>query len=125
MHYSTIPEEVMVTFFVGFPLGVPIDSIVLTTSMPSMTFPKTTCFPSSYIEGQKRFSFTRGDPAVRCAYPWSGDGGDEKLRAIGVTSGIGHGEQAGSGVLVLKVLIYRMRTFRKEPTRGGPSGNTL
>ena len=48
------------------------------------------------------------------AYPWGGNSGDEKLGAISVTSGIGHGEQAGSGVLVFKVLVYRMRRFRKE-----------
>ena len=38
----------MVTFLEVFPLGLPTASIRLTTSSPSITFPKTTCFPSSH-----------------------------------------------------------------------------
>ncbi|EMS62570.1 hypothetical protein CFC21_000100 [Triticum aestivum] len=39
----------MTTFFFGrSPLSVSDDSIVLTMSMPSRTWPKTTCLPSSH-----------------------------------------------------------------------------
>jgi hypothetical protein len=33
------------------------------------------------------------------------DGGDEELRAVGVLSGVGHGEETLLGVLELEVLV--------------------
>ena len=33
------------------------------------------------------------------------DGGDEELRAVGVPASVGHGKEAGLGVLELEVLI--------------------
>lgn len=42
------PEAVMVTLDFGRPPGVPSASTLLTTSMPSMTSPKTTCLSSSH-----------------------------------------------------------------------------
>ena len=36
----------MVTCALGFPSGVPLASIALTTSWPLSTSPNTTCFPS-------------------------------------------------------------------------------
>ena len=38
----------MTTFLLGVPLCEPIASTALTTSMPSITWPKTTCLPSSH-----------------------------------------------------------------------------
>ena len=37
--------------------------------------------------------------------PRGNDRGDEELRAVGVLSGVGHGEHAGLGVLQLEVLV--------------------
>ena len=45
--YSSIPDEVTLTFFLGAPLSVPTVSISLTTFIPSTTLPKTTCRSSN------------------------------------------------------------------------------
>lgn len=37
--------------------------------------------------------------------PGAGDGGHEELGAVGVGAGVGHGQETGSGVLGLEVLI--------------------
>lgn len=37
--------------------------------------------------------------------PWSRDGGDEELRAVGVFAGVSHAEPAGAVVLQLEVLV--------------------
>jgi len=42
---------------------------------------------------------------VRVIEPRGDDGGDEELGAVGVLSGVGHGEDVGLGVLELEVLI--------------------
>lgn len=49
LHSSSVssPESTILTFFEGAPLWEPTDSTFVTTSMPSITFPKTTCRPSS------------------------------------------------------------------------------
>lgn len=39
--------------------------------------------------------------------PWGG-GSDEELGAIGVLSGVGHGEKTGLGVLQLEVLVCEL-----------------
>eukprot|EP00961_Rhodomonas_salina_P236894 3202106-Rhodomonas_salina.4 len=39
------PQSIIVTFFEGFPEFEPTSSIFFTTSYPSKTSPKTTCFP--------------------------------------------------------------------------------
>ena len=44
---TSSPQLAMVTFSVGFPDFVPNFSIFWTTEIPEITFPKTTCFPSS------------------------------------------------------------------------------
>lgn len=38
------------------------------------------------------------------------DSGDEELRAVGVLSGVGHGQHAGLGVLELEVLVGELLT---------------
>ena len=40
--------------------------------------------------------------------PRGDDGGDEELRAVGVGSSVGHGEETGLAVLELEVLIYQL-----------------
>lgn len=39
------------------------------------------------------------------------DGGDEELGAVGVLSGVGHGEEALLGVLELEVLVGELLTI--------------
>ncbi len=46
---GTTPERTISIRFEGLPPRLPRDSIVLTTSIPSETSPKTTCRPSSWI----------------------------------------------------------------------------
>lgn len=41
--------------------------------------------------------------------PRGDNGGDEELRAVGVRSGIGHGEEVRLVVLELEVLIWKQR----------------
>ena len=52
--------------------------------------------------------FTKNN--VLAIEPWAGDGGQEKLRAIGVWTSIGHREETGSGVLVLEAFILKLFT---------------
>lgn len=47
-HYDTTPEDVIFTFCFGAPDSVPTPSMALTTSMPSITSPNTTCRSSSH-----------------------------------------------------------------------------
>jgi hypothetical protein len=42
--------------------------------------------------------------------PGSLDGGDEELGAVGVGSSVGHGEEAGGGVLEGEVLVGELLT---------------
>lgn len=42
------PESTIVTLLDGFPDDEPTDSMFLTISSPSRTFPKTTCRPSNH-----------------------------------------------------------------------------
>merc|ERR1711924_94695 len=42
----TSPQSLMTTVFEVFPLPLPTFSTFFTTSVPSTTFPNTTCFPS-------------------------------------------------------------------------------
>ncbi|KAG7709496.1 hypothetical protein KL933_002990 [Ogataea haglerorum] len=42
---------------------------------------------------------------VRAVQPWAWHGGDEKLRPVGVRTGVGHGEKTRLGVLFLEVLV--------------------
>jgi hypothetical protein len=44
INYST-PQLVILISAFGFPIGDPCLSIILTTSIPFVAFPKTTCFP--------------------------------------------------------------------------------
>lgn len=44
---QSCPQSAMITLALGLPLWLPYDSIVSTSSIPSTTFPNTTCFPSS------------------------------------------------------------------------------
>ena len=45
-NYTAIsPQSAIRTDFIGFPPGVPTSSISFTTSIPSRTFPNTTCLP--------------------------------------------------------------------------------
>src|SRR5262249_52940682 len=44
---STVPDLVILTSALGFPVSVPSPSIFFTRSRPSTTSPKTTCLPSS------------------------------------------------------------------------------
>ncbi|KAH3670236.1 hypothetical protein OGATHE_003049 [Ogataea polymorpha] len=43
---------------------------------------------------------------VGAVQPWTRHSGDEKLRSIGVRTGIGHGEKTRLGVLFLEVLVW-------------------
>jgi hypothetical protein len=52
----------------------------------------------------------------KSAYPWRLDGGDEELGAVGVAPGVGHGQEAGGGVLVHEVLIYINSRLEVIPT---------
>jgi len=45
---------------------------------------------------------------VLSVQPAGDDRGDEELRAVCVWAGIGHGEQAGLGVLELEVLVLEL-----------------
>lgn len=47
----------------------------------------------------------RTEDDVLAIQPRSNDGGDEKLRAVGVGAGVGHGKKTRLGVLELEVLI--------------------
>jgi hypothetical protein len=101
--YSTMPDEVIVTAFVGIPLSVPVASISLTISIPSTTLPNTTCLPSSC-------NFPRdvnypGDMRNEETHPRSFHGGDEELRSIGVAPSVRHGEQTRGGMFEVEVLI--------------------
>ena len=40
--------------------------------------------------------------------PWAWDGGDEELRSVGVGSSVGHGEEAGFGVLLGEVFVSEL-----------------
>ena len=42
--------------------------------------------------------------------PAGDDGGDEELGAVGVLSGVGHGEEEGAVVLQLEVLVGELGT---------------
>merc|ERR1719323_1691437 len=46
--FEVLPQSAMMIFFEVLPLCEPNDSIFLTTSMPSTTWPNTTCLPSSH-----------------------------------------------------------------------------
>lgn len=48
-------------------------------------------------------NFSKDD--VFAVQPWSHNGGDEELRAVGVFAGVCHAEPAGAVVLQLEVLI--------------------
>ena len=43
------PQSAMTTFLLVLPDSLPSASIALTTSMPLVTLPKTTCLPSSQL----------------------------------------------------------------------------
>jgi len=45
---------------------------------------------------------------VLSVQPAGNDSGDEELRAVCVGAGVGHGEQAGLGVLELEVLVLEL-----------------
>ena len=40
--------------------------------------------------------------------PWAWNGGQEKLRTVGVWSGVGHGQKTWRGVLKLEVLVLEL-----------------
>ena len=44
---SKTPQSDIITCFFAFPESLPQASIAFRTSIPSVTFPKTTCLPSS------------------------------------------------------------------------------
>ncbi len=45
-----------------------------------------------------------------------GHGADEKLRTVGVLASIGHGQDAGAGMLVLEVLVLELVAVDGFPT---------
>ncbi len=51
--YHTYPHWIIVTFDEGVPLGDPNLWRLSTTFFPSVTFPKTVCFPSSHGHATK------------------------------------------------------------------------
>ena len=104
--YSTMPDEVIVTAFVGEPLSVPVASIFSTISIPSTTLPKTTCFPSSYIFSPEMLSYA-DDARNEETHPRGFHGGDEELRSIGVGSSVRHGEQTRRGMFEVEVFIWQ------------------
>lgn len=48
-HHFISPQSAMTHGADGAPSSDPFDSIAFTTSIPSITLPKTTCFPSSHV----------------------------------------------------------------------------
>ena len=77
-------------FFEVLPLEDPYDSIFLMTSIPSMTDPKTTCFPSSLILQKKNLPFSLYST-------------DKELRSIGIRTCIGHWENTRTRFSQIKV----------------------
>ena len=45
---------------------------------------------------------------VLAVQPARHDGGDEKLRAVGVLAGVGHGQETWAGVFELEVLVLEL-----------------
>merc|ERR1719410_268670 len=46
-YQSSTPQSLITTFFEVLPFALPTASIAFTTSIPLVTFPNTTCFPSN------------------------------------------------------------------------------
>lgn len=53
MYYLSSPQSVMTIFLSVPPSCKPYDSITLTVSMPSFTWPNTTCLPSSLRKNER------------------------------------------------------------------------
>lgn len=87
-------------YLAGVPLPEPTASIALTTSIPSITLPKTTWWPSNH------WVFT---------YSWflinDGYSGDEELRTISVGTSVSHGQETRTSVLQLEVFISELFTI--------------
>ena len=110
------PDSLMTTFFFGrSPLSVSESSIIRTTSMPSRTWPKTTCLPSSHdvchkslrvvniLELQNRWEAENKSNNTK-SFGWLEEvdsyhlSAYEELAAVGVWPSVGHAEHSGSSV---------------------------
>lgn len=81
------PQSAMTSLLITPPSCRPKDSILVTTSIPSFTFPNTTCLPSSLLrEGDLRAgSSSRLKMKKQTnSLPFSLSGADEELGAVGV-----------------------------------------
>jgi hypothetical protein len=97
-----VPDFLITTFFLVAPDDDPSFSIAVTTSIPSTTSPVNRFIKlSCLITYQKKLT----EDDVSTIEPRGNDSGDEKLRAVGVLSSIGHGEKTRLRVLELEVLI--------------------
>ena len=68
------PQSVMTIFLDVFPLLEPKDSIFFTTSMPSFTWPNTTCLPSSLggeVSQVSRNESAAMSPGVTVPWSWN------------------------------------------------------
>merc|ERR1711887_9741 len=74
----------MTTFLLVLPPSLPTFSIALTTSIPEVTRPK------NHVLAVQPGGFGRAE---------------EELASVGVGAGVGHGEDAGSGVLLDEILV--------------------
>lgn len=89
-----MPQFLMMAFLLELTLPslLPTFSTCLTMSNPSITSPKTTCFPlrrlSDFISSQEDMRWHSLQPVASVSKS------DEKLRPIAIWSGIGHRKQS-------------------------------
>lgn len=103
--------------------------MVLTTTIPSTTFPNTTCLPSSLWHHMKTLlcmwqlnskpmseKYATSKNIKQSSLPASLAGANEELWAVGVGSSVGHGQSSLSPVLQGEVLIRKLTAIDGLPT---------